>query len=715
MEINKQLAQEFSLKPWQIDNTVELIDGGNTIPFIARYRKEATGSLDDQLLRQLYDRLNYLRNLQEQKEKVITSVTEQDKMTEALKASIENAQTLTELEDLYRPFRPKRKTRASEARNKGLQPLADAIYAQKKNAPLPAVLAQDYLTEEVPDVAAALQGARDIIAETVSDDPQGRKLLRYMLREHGILVVKGAKEELGVYEMYADYREPLRTMARHRTLAINRGEKEGFLKVAVEYDKAIAINLLCDRHCKNASPAAEEVRSAVEDAYTRLLFPSLERELRNELTDSACEKSIQVFSENTRQLLMQPPVKNRVTIGLDPGYRTGCKVAVVDGTGKVLDTGVIYPAPPHKKIDEAKKIIKRLVKTYGVQLFAIGNGTASHETEVFAAEVIRELDCGISYMVVSEAGASVYSASKLAAEEFPEYDVSLRSAVSIARRLQDPLAELVKIDPKAIGVGQYQHDMPQKELKAALDGVVEDCVNAVGVDLNTASPQLLARVAGVSSAIAGNIVKFREEVGFFTSRKQLLKVAKLGPKAYEQCAGFLRVAESDNVLDNTAVHPESYPAAGELLRLCHVSDNDVRRGKIIKLQQTVNTEGTAALAAKLGIGEPTLQDIISELSKPGRDPRDELPQPMLRTDVMSLEDLKAGMELKGTVRNVIDFGAFVDVGVHQDGLVHISQITNKFIKHPSDVLKVGDIVTVWVLSVDTAKKRISLTMKNPNK
>ncbi len=715
MDILKQLEKEFGLKPWQVANTVELIDGGNTIPFIARYRKEVTGSLDDQLLRELAERLSYLRSLNEQKEKVIAAITEQEKMTDEILQAIDNAATMTELDDIYRPFRPKRKTRASVAKEKGLQPLADAIYAQKRNTPSPLALAKDYITEEVPTAEEALQGARDIIAEQISDDPKGRKLLRYMIKEHGILTVQGTKEDLGVYEMYADYSEPLRSIARHRTLAINRGEKEGYLKVAVSYDKAVAVNLLCDMHCQNSTPAADEVSAAAEDAFTRLIFPSIERELRNELTDTACESSIKVFSENTRQLLMQPPVKNKVTIGLDPGYRTGCKVAVVDGTGKVLDTAVIYPAPPHKKIDEAKKIIKHLVKTYGVQLFAIGNGTASHETETFAAEVIKELDCGIAYMVVSEAGASVYSASKLAAEEFPEYDVSLRSAVSIARRLQDPLAELVKIDPKAIGVGQYQHDMPQKELKTALDGVVEDCVNAVGVDLNTASPQLLARVAGVNASIAKNIVDYRESIGFFTNRKQLLKVAKLGPKAFEQCAGFLRVAESDNVLDNTAVHPESYDAAGELLRICHISDSDVRSGNITALRQKVATDGTAALAAELGIGEPTLADIVAELSKPGRDPRDELPQPLLRSDVMGLEDLKAGMELKGTVRNVIDFGAFVDVGVHQDGLVHISQITNRFIKHPSEVLKVGDIVTVWVLSVDTAKKRISLTMKSPNK
>ena len=715
MDILKQLVQEFKLKPWQAENTVALIDDGNTIPFIARYRKEATGSLDDQLLRELNDRLQYLRNLSEQKEKVIASITEQEKMTDEIMAAIEAAVTVTELDDIYRPFRPKRRTRASDARDKGLQGLADTIYAQEKNAPSPSELAKDYLNEQVATVEEALQGARDIIAEMISDDPQGRKMLRYMLRQHGTLTVKAAQEELGVYEMYREYSEPVGKIAGHRTLAINRGEKEGFLKVGIEYDKAIAVGLLCDMHVKNSTAAAEEVRTAAEDAYTRLIFPSVEREIRNELTEAACEKSMKVFSENTRQLLMQPPVKNRVTIGLDPGYRTGCKVAVVDGTGKVLDTGVIYPAPPHQRLDDAKRTIKKLVNKYGVQMFAIGNGTASHETEVFAADVIRELDCGISYMVVSEAGASVYSASKLAAEEFPEYDVSLRSAVSIARRLQDPLAELVKIDPKAIGVGQYQHDMPQKELTAALDGVVEDCVNAVGVDLNTASPQLLSRVAGVSKAVAKNIVNYRDEIGFFSSRKQLLKVAKLGPKAYEQCAGFLRVPESDEVLDNTAVHPESYAATKELLKLCHLGEEDVKEGNIAALQLKAKTEGTAKLAEQLGIGEPTLADILSELAKPGRDPRDELPQPLLRTDVMSAEDLKPGMELKGTVRNVIDFGAFIDVGVHQDGLVHISQITNKFIRHPSEVLKVGDIVTVWVLKTETVggKTRISLTMKKP--
>ncbi|MCH5321597.1 MAG: RNA-binding transcriptional accessory protein [Eubacterium sp.] len=713
MDITLKLTQEFSLKPWQVENVIKLIDDGNTIPFIARYRKEATGSLDDQLLRSLSDRLNYLRNMEEQKEKIIASIEAQELMTDEIRTSIENASTLTELEDIYRPFRPKRKTRASVAKAKGLQGLADAIYAQEKNSKSPEELAADYLNDEVETVEDAVNGAKDIIAEMISDDPAGRKMIRYSCKNNGLIVVSGAQDDLGVYEMYKEYSEPIKSIAGHRVLAVNRGEKEGFLKVSVDFDKITGLTILTNLHVKDNAPTTNAVIEAIEDSYTRLIFPSIEREIRNTLTETASESAIEVFAKNTRQLLMQPPVKNKVTLGLDPGYRTGCKVAVVDETGKVLDTGVIYPVPPHSKIDEAKKIIKNLVKKHNVQMFAIGNGTASHETEVFAAEVIKELDCGITYMVVSEAGASVYSASKLAAEEFPEFDVSLRSAVSIARRLQDPLAELVKIDPKAIGVGQYQHDMPQNQLSQALDGVVEDCVNSVGVDLNTASAQLLNRVAGVSSAVANNIVAYRQENGIFTSREQLKKVSKLGPKAFEQCAGFLRVSESKNVLDNTAVHPESYVAAGKLLKLCGVSDDDIRNGNVDGIQTYVESVGTSALAAQLGVGEPTLIDITKEIIKPGRDPRDELPAPLLRTDVMGIEDLKVGMELKGTVRNVIDFGAFVDVGVHQDGLVHISKITNKYIKHPSDVLKVGDIITVWVLSVDVDKKRIGLTMKKP--
>lgn len=712
MDINLMLCQEFELKPWQIENVVKLIDDGNTIPFIARYRKEATGSLDDQVLRAVFDRLNYLRNMQEQKSKIIASIEAQDLLTDEIRQAVENASTLTELEDIYRPFRPKRKTRASVAKAKGLQGLADAVYEQN-NETDPFVLAAQYLNDDVPAVEDAIAGTKDIIAELVSDDPAGRKMLRYSVKNNGSIVVNGIKDDLGVYEMYKEYSEPIKSAAGHRVLAFNRGEKEGFLKVSVDFDKTIGLSILSNLHVKNNSVSASLVSEAVEDAYTRLVFPSIEREIRNMLTYSANESAISVFAKNTRQLLMQPPVKNKVTLGLDPGYRTGCKVAVVDGTGKVLDTSVIYPVPPHNKIEEAKKIIKDLVKKHGVEVFAIGNGTASHETEVFASEVIKELDCGISYMVVSEAGASVYSASKLAAQEFPDYDVSLRSAVSIARRLQDPLAELVKIDPKAIGVGQYQHDMPQNELSQALDGVVEDCVNSVGVDLNTASAQLLNRVAGVTNAIANNIVLYRQENGPFKSRNELKKVSKLGPKAFEQCAGFLRVSESKNVLDNTAVHPESYDAANKLIKLAGVESADIKSGNIAPVNKFVETVGTCALAEKLEIGEPTLKDIINELSKPGRDPRDELPKPLLRTDVMGIEDLKVGMELKGTVRNVIDFGAFVDIGVHQDGLVHISQITNKYIKHPGDVLKVGDIVTVWVISVDVNKKRIGLTMKKP--
>lgn len=712
MNIIETLANEFKVKTHQIENTVKLLDEGNTIPFIARYRKEATGSLDDQILRAISDRLDYLRSLTEQKEKVTASIEEQGAMTPEIASAIDNAKTLTELEDIYRPYRPKRKTRASVAKARGLEPLASEILKQNNEFD-PQSAAVEYINEEVPTAQDALNGACDIIAEIISDDANVRRQLRYMLRAHGMVTVKGAADDLGVYENYADYSEPVSKIANHRILAINRGEKEDMLKVSIELDKAVGMSVLTGLYVNGANASSQLVSQAAEDSYTRLVYPAVEREIRNDLTERASTDAIKVFASNTAQLLMQPPVRGKVAIGLDPGYRTGCKVAVVDETGKALDTAVIYCAPPHSKIEEAKKIITNLVKKYGVKMFAIGNGTASHETEVFAAELIKELDCGITYMVVSEAGASVYSASKLAAQEFPQYDVSLRSAVSIARRLQDPLAELVKIDPKSIGVGQYQHDMPQKELNHALDAVVEDCVNSVGVDLNTASPSLLQRVSGISSAVAQNIVKYREENGAFTSRNQLLKVPKLGPKAYEQCAGFLRIPDAKNVLDNTAVHPESYETAEKLLELCGVSKNDVASGNIAQLTKTVEKRGIKELAHELETGEPTLADIIKEISKPGRDPREELPAPMLRTDVMGIEDLKAGMELKGTVRNVIDFGAFVDIGVHQDGLVHISQISNKYIKHPSEVLKVGQIVTVWVLSVDTAKKRISLTMKKP--
>ncbi|MCQ2449483.1 MAG: RNA-binding transcriptional accessory protein [Clostridia bacterium] len=712
MDIIEALTKEFKLQTWQVEHTVELLDGGNTVPFIARYRKEATGSLDDQLLRSLADRLEYLRNLDETRQKYRAAIEEQGALTDEITAALDAAVTMTELEDIYRPYKKKRKTRASVAKEKGLEPLAEAIYAQEPDSAYPEELAKDYVNQElgVETVEDALQGAMDIIAERISDDADVRKRMRFVCMAHGLLCSKAAEEDIGVYEMYADYHEPLSKIANHRVLAVNRGEKEGMLKVSVDFDRDKARFIIAKNHIKEGSPCTETVRLAAEDAYTRLIFPSIEREVRNELTDRAGESAITVFSGNLKQLLMQPPVRGQVTIGLDPGYRTGCKVAVVDGTGKVLDTGVIFPVEQFKRVDEAKSIIKRLVKKHGVRMFAIGNGTASHETEVFAADVIRELNDGLSYMVVSEAGASVYSASKLAAEEFPDYDVSLRSAVSIARRLQDPLAELVKIDPKAIGVGQYQHDMPPARLSTALDGVVEDCVNAVGVDLNTASAPLLARVAGLSTAVAKNIVTYREENGAFTSRAQLKKVPKLGPKAFEQCAGFLRIADGKNPLDNTAVHPESYAAAEQLLKLCDYTDKDVKNG-VAGLKERLETKGVSETAEALQIGVPTLLDMADALEKPGRDPRDELPAPLLRTDILSLEDLKPGMELTGTVRNVIDFGAFVDIGVHEDGLVHISQITNHFIKHPSAVLKVGDIVKVWVLSVDVKKKRISLTMR----
>lgn len=714
MDIISTITNEFGLRRSQAENTVKLIDDGNTIPFIARYRKEATGSLDDQILRELYERLTYLRNLDQTREKVRSSIIEQGAMTEEISSALDAAQTMTELDDIYRPFRPKRKTRASVAKAKGLEPFANIIYEQCKTGKDPLDLAAEYVNDElgVADAGDALKGAMDIIAENISDDAGIRKRLRVVCMAHGYLVSKGTKEDLGVYEMYGDYKEPLNKAAGHRILAVNRGEREDFLKVSVEFDTARALPIVYSSHVKEGSPYTQIVRDAADDAYSRLIFPSVERELRNDITEKASDAAIKVFSMNLRQLLMQPPVKGKIALGLDPGYRTGCKVAVVDSTGKVLDTGVIYPVPPHNKIEQARQIVKNLIQKYDVDIIAIGNGTASHETEVFVAELIKETP-GVSYMVVSEAGASVYSASKLAAEEFPEYDVSLRSAVSIARRLQDPLAELVKIDPKAIGIGQYQHDMPQAHLSDALGGVVEDCVNAVGVDLNTASASLLSKVAGIGSSVAKNIVAYREENGMFTSRAQLKKVPKLGPKAFGQCAGFMRVAESRNVFDNTAVHPESYDAAEKLLELFGYTDDDVRKGRISGLTERIEGDGASEVAQKLGIGEPTLLDIISELQRPGRDPRDELPPPLLRTDVMGMEDLKAGMELKGTVRNVIDFGAFVDIGVHQDGLVHISQITNRFIKHPSEVLKVGDIVTVWVISVDVAKKRISLTMKKP--
>ena len=709
MDILQTLINEFHLKPQHVENVIALLDDGNTIPFIARYRKEQTGSLDDQVLRELADRLTYLRNLNETREKYRATIEEQGALTEELAAALDAAVTMTELDDLYRPYRPKRRTRATIAKERGLQPLADALYAQEPKGEDPYALAEGYITEEVPTVEDALAGARDIIAELIADDANVRKRLRVVCFANGFLTSKAAKEEDSVYANYYEFREPLNKVPGHRVLAINRGEREEFLKVHVEFDPAHAMRIVYSEHIKADCPATAQVQMAAEDSYDRLIFPSLEREMRNMLSDAAGESAIKVFGVNLRQLLMQPPVKGRVTLGLDPGYQHGCKCAVIDPTGKVLDTGIIYPVPQFKRMEQARKTVLGFIKRHKVEVIAIGNGTASHETEVFTADLIRENNLtGVSYMVVSEAGASVYSASKLAAQEFPDYDVNLRSAVSIARRMQDPLAELVKIDPKAIGVGQYQHDLPQSQLSETLNGVVESCVNAVGVDLNTASAPLLSQVAGINATVAKNIVAYREENGEFTSRAALKKVPKLGPKAFEQCAGFLRVPESKNLLDHTAVHPESYPVAKELLEVCGVTAKNVSG-----LQEKVDAFGIVNLAEKLGVGVPTLTDIIAELQHPGRDPRDELPAPLLRTDILGIESLKPGMELTGTVRNVIDFGAFVDIGVHQDGLVHISQITNRFIKHPSEVLKIGDIVKVWVLSVDIPKKRIGLTMKQP--
>ena len=717
MDIIQELTTQFSLQKWQVENTVKLIDEGNTIPFIARYRKEAHGTLDDQIIRELSEKLEYLRNLDKRREEVRSSIEAQEKLTDEIAAKLDSASTLAEIEDIYRPFRPKRKTRASVAREKGLEPLADAIYAQNADSASPIELAEGFVNPEkgVETAEDALKGALDIIAENISDDADIRRRLRNLFSVIGVVTSTAAdKDADSVYTMYYEYSEPVKTIAGHRVLAIDRGEKEKFLKVNVTLDAVKASNVIISATLNpEGSPCTEAVREAGEDAYNRLIYPSIEREIRNMLTENAAASAIKVFALNTKELLLAPPVKGKVVIGLDPGYRTGCKVAVVAPTGKVLDTGVIYVTHSDAQRNQAKELIKKLIAKHNVNCISIGNGTASKETEIFAAEVLREIDAEVSYMVVSEAGASVYSASKLAAQEFPQYDVSLRSAVSIARRLQDPLAELVKIDPKAIGVGQYQHDMPPKELDAALDGVIEDAVNSVGVDLNTASAPLLSRVSGINSTVAKNIVDFRDENGEFQERSQLKKVPKLGAKAFEQCAGFLRVPESKNVLDNTGVHPESYSAAKDLLKLFSYSLNDIGTEKIRDITSAVESLGEEKVAEKLGIGVPTLKDIVKELVQPARDPRDELPPPMLRTDVMDIKDLVPGMELKGTVRNVIDFGAFIDIGVHQDGLVHISQITNKYIKHPSEVLKVGQIVTVWVIAADAAKKRISLTMKQP--
>ena len=708
------LAQQFEIKEEYAQNIITLLDDGNTIPFIARYRKEMHGSMDDQLIREFSEKLEYLRGLDKRREEIKNLIDAQEKLTDEIVAALEKAQTLSELEDIYRPYKPKRKTRASVAKERGLEPLAVAIIKQEKGFD-PSLAAEDYIDAEkgVENTEQAIQGAMDIIAEQVSDSAEIRKRLREVARSFGTLTsVASDAENESVYTTYYDFNEGVKKIAGHRVLAVNRGEKEGFLKVSLTLDEDKPLSIIHKAVDRGTNPLCSDIlREAGDDAYSRLIFPSIEREIRAELTETAAENAIKVFAVNLKQLLMQPPVKGKTVLGLDPGYRTGCKVAVVDGTGKVLDTAVIYPTHGERKAAESKQKLLQLIKKHNVDIISIGNGTASKETEMFAADAIKELDRKVYYMVVSEAGASVYSASKLAANELPELDLTLRSAVSIARRLQDPLAELVKIEPKAIGVGQYQHDMPQKRLGEALDGVVEDCVNSVGADLNTASPALLLRVSGLNATVCKNIVAYREENGEFNSRAELKKVPKLGPKAFEQCAGFLRVPESRNPLDNTGVHPESYKSAKELLTLVEYSEKEIKSAKFPDLQSRVKAKGTKTLAEKLGIGLPTLDDIVRELSKPGRDPRDEMPAPMLRSDVLDIKDLKEGMELKGTVRNVIDFGAFVDIGVHQDGLVHISQICDKFIKHPSEVLKVGDVVNVKILSVDPNKNRISLTMR----
>ena len=714
MDYSITLSQLFNIKEEYAQNIITLLDDGNTIPFIARYRKEMHGSMDDQLIREFSEKLDYLRGLDKRREEIRELIAGQEKLTDEIGAALDKAQTLSELEDIYRPFRPKRKTRASVAKERGLEPLALEILKQEKGYD-PMKHAEDFVDEEkgVPAAQDAVAGAMDIIAEMLSDSAEIRKKLRGIFHISGVVKTVAADEDQdSVYTNYYDFSEPVKKIAGHRVLAINRGEKEGFLKVGIVLDSEYPLSVIDRELDKGTNPLCSDIINAAgEDAYTRLIFPSIEREIRAELTETASENAMKVFATNLKQLLMQPPVKGKTVLGLDPGYRTGCKAAVVDDTGKVLDTAVIYPTHSEIKVAQSKKKLLELIKKHHVDIISIGNGTASKETEMFAADAIKEADHTVYYMVVSEAGASVYSASKLAATELPELDLTLRSAVSIARRLQDPLAELVKIEPKAIGVGQYQHDMPQKRLGETLDGVVEDCVNSVGADLNTASPALLLRVSGLNATVCKNIVSYREENGAFSSRAELKKVPKLGPKAYEQCAGFLRVPDGRNPLDNTGVHPESYAVAKELLKLAGYTDTEIRAAKFGDLPARVKQQGTKSLAEKLGVGLPTLNDIVKELAKPGRDPRDEMPKPMLRSDVLDINDLKEGMELTGTVRNVIDFGAFVDIGVHQDGLVHISQICNKFIKHPSEVLKVGDIVKVKILSVDVKKNRISLTMR----
>ena len=721
MDMIETLAKELSIGRQQAESAVRLLDEDNTIPFIARYRKEVTGGLDDTVLRALEERLRYLRSLQKRREEVFALIQASGKLNEQqlnqVEVSLQRASLLSEVEDIYRPYKQKRKTRASAAREKGLEPLAQFLQAQRQGSSLEQE-AQKFIDPKkgVEDAAQAIAGAQDILAEQLSDSPQVRARLRdYLQKNARILTTIGTKENK-IYKMYSDYSESIGKIPSHRVLAIDRGEQEEALKVSLEADSQAAFHLLEQELIRKNSPFAKQLREVCEDSYKRLLFPSLERQIRAQLTERADAQAIGVFSENLKNLLMQPPVKGAVTMGFDPAYRTGCKIAVVDPTGKVLDTTVVYPTPPANRTEEAKKMLSQLIQKYGVTVIAIGNGTASKESEIFVAQLLGELNPKlqrkVSYMVVSEAGASVYSASELGAKEFPQFDVSLRSAVSIARRLQDPLAELVKIDSKSIGVGQYQHDMPAKEMDAALGGVVEDCVNRVGVDLNTASQSLLSYVAGINQTVAKNIVSYREESGSFTKRSQLMKVPKLGKKAFEQCAGFLRVPESEEPLDRTGVHPESYPAAQKLLTLCGYQTQDLLEGKLEQLAQRVTQMGQAQVAQRIGVGEPTLRDMVAELSKPGRDPRDELPKPLLRTDVMEMSDLKEGMVLTGTVRNVTDFGAFVDIAVHEDGLVHISQISKRRISHPSQVLKVGDIVQVKVLEVDLERRRISLTMKD---
>ena len=714
MDIYGILCSEFSMSFQNVKNIIELLDADNTVPFIARYRKEMTGSCDDQVLREMADRLMYLRSLQKRREEVRAAIDEQGKLAPEIVAALENAETLSAVEDIYRPYKQKRRTRASIAKEKGLEPLADMLFAMDIKTGTPEELAQPFINDEkgVPDAEAALAGASDIIAERISDDAECRKYIKELIREKGCVRSEGKTAEETVYSMYYDYREPVSRVPSHRVLAMNRGEAEEKLKVCVEVSEDEALYIIYNLFIIEESISTALCKAAALDAYKRLIFPSVEREIRNDLTDMADEQAIKMFGQNLKPLLMQPPIKDKVVLAVDPAYRTGCKLAVVDGSGKVLFTGVIYPTPPQSKVLEAEKKVLELIDKYKVDCISIGNGTASKESEIFVADTIKKSSRSVTYMVVNEAGASVYSASKLGAAEFPDFDVSVRSAVSIGRRLQDPLSELVKIDPKSIGVGQYQHDLPEGRLNESLGNVVEDCVNSVGVDLNTASVPLLSYISGVSPSTAKSIVSTREEKGRFSERAQLKKVKGLGPKAFEQCAGFLRIPGGKNVLDNTGVHPESYGAAEKLLSLFGYTDADVLSGGLSSLSRKIKLYGVEKAAAQCGTGVPTLTDIITELEKPGRDIRDALPQPMLRSDIMSLSDLTPGMTLTGTVRNVIDFGVFVDIGVHQDGLVHISQLCNKYIKHPSEVVKVGDIVKVRVLSVDAAKKRISLTMKD---